>query len=116
MIKNTAISMVLYTLLAAGLGYYLYGSNQALSIVTGGVIMLLTLMSFVVIFAVVFYKKLIALAVFVIILKYVILGLILWNLSSAKWLEPIGLVVGLASLLIAILVATFIKSVSKEEL
>ncbi|AGH94228.1 hypothetical protein [Pseudobdellovibrio exovorus] len=116
MIKNTAVSMVLYTLLAAGLGYYLYGPDQAFSIATGGVIMLLTLMSFVIVFAVVFYKKLIALAVFVIILKYVILGLILWNLSSAKWLKPIGLIIGLASLLIAILVATFMKSVSKEKL
>ena len=64
----------------------------------------------------IFLKKSIALAVFVIIFKYVILGTILWNLTSAHWLKPVGFLLGLASLVFAIIVATLMKSFSSNNL
>ncbi len=63
----------------------------------------------------IFCKKSIALAVFVIIFKYVILGVILWGLSRAGWLNAIGFLVGLTSLVFSILAAMLIKSFSFQK-
>lgn len=52
----------------------------------------------------IFQKKSIALAVFAIIFKYLILALILWSLSSSQWLSPAAFCVGLTALLFGVLV------------
>ena len=114
MIKLTAALIAFYTLLVAGIGSGYFHYDFSYSVLAGGLIMLLNLAGLAFLWSLIFSKKSIALAVFVIIFKYVILGLILWSLSSVNWLNPMGLVIGLASLIFAVLAATFIKSVSER--
>lgn len=87
---------------------------MAASVLIGGSIMLLNLGGLTFLWGLIFSKKSIALAVFTIIFKYVILGLILWNLGSVTWLQPIGLVLGLSSLLFAALAAVAMKSLTRK--
>lgn len=64
--------------------------------------MLINLAGLAFVWSLIFAKKSIALAVFIIIFKYVILGMILWGLSSAQWLKPAGFLVGITSLVVAV--------------
>mgnify|MGYP001614170302 CR=1 FL=1 len=102
MIKNTATIIVIYTALAAWVAYFYFNLDFSLSILLGGLIMLLNLAALAYVWSRVFAKKSIALAVFIIIFKYVILGMILWGLSSAQWLKPAGFLVGITSLVVAV--------------
>ena len=63
----------------------------------------------------IFLKKSIALAVLVIIFKYLILALVLWAISTAPWFEPVGFVLALASFLLAIVCTTIFKKRIKTE-
>ena len=59
----------------------------------------------------VFLKKSIAFVVLVIIFKYLILGVILWNLTQAPWFQPIGFLIGLSALLFGMVLSVFFKNV-----
>jgi hypothetical protein len=116
MIKIIAFLILIYT----GLGFILaeiyLDSGFSISLLIGGLLMLVNLLGLAFIWRLIFSKKSIALAVVVIIFKYVILGTVLWSFASHKWLKPLGLVVGLGSLIFAILLATIIKSFTKTDL
>lgn len=119
MIKLTAIFIAIYTLVLAGGSYFTWNTggqdfSMAMSVLLGGGIMLLNLGGLALMWSMLFSKKPIALAVFIIIFKYVILGLILWNLGSVTWLRPVGLLLGLSSLLFAVLAAVAVKSFTKK--
>lgn len=119
MIKLTAVFMVAYTLVLAAGSYFTWsfdgrGLSMAASVLLGGGIMLFNLGGLTFLWSLIFSKKSIALAVFTIIFKYVILGLILWNLGSVTWLQPIGLVLGLSSLLFAALAAVAVRSLTQK--
>lgn len=64
--------------------------------------MLFNLLGLWILWKLIFSKKSIALAVLVIIFKYLILGLILWNLNQIQWIRPLGFVLGLGSLLVGV--------------
>ena len=113
MIKLIAISLIVYTNLISALLFFTHGQAVALSCLIGGGIMLLNLLGIYLLWHLIFSKKSIALAVFVIIFKYLILGVVLWNLSSISWLKPLGLVAGLSTLVLAILSATLMKGFVK---
>ncbi|MBY0553252.1 hypothetical protein K2P97_01905 [bacterium] len=110
MIKNITLLLALYTFVGAGLSYFIINTDFAASFMVGGLTMLLNLAGLAFLWRLIFSKKSIALAVFVIIFKYVILGMILWSLLSVNWLMPIGFIAGLGSLVFAIVTATIIKS------
>lgn len=114
MIKNITILLALYTFTGATLGYFLVNTDFAASFMVGGLIMLLNLAGLAFLWRLIFSKKSIALAAFVIIFKYVILGMILWGLLSVNWLKPVGFIAGLASLVFAIVTATILKSISEK--
>lgn len=102
MIKNTAAAIVVYTLLTGIAAYFCLNLDYTFSILLGGLMMLLNLAGLAFVWRLIFAKKSIALAVFIIIFKYVILGMILWSLSSALWLKPMGFLLGITSLVVAI--------------
>jgi hypothetical protein len=114
MIKNITLVMAVYSLLGSCLGYLLVNSHFAVSLMLGAAIMLVNLAGLAFLWRLIFSKKSIALAALVIIFKYLILGMILWSLASANWLNPIGFLAGLASLVFAVVGATAIKSFSKK--
>jgi hypothetical protein len=113
MIKSIALFIVFYTT-AFCLAFLFYSHYEsAASCALGGVIMLVNLLGLTFLWYLVFSKKSIALAVFVIIFKYLILGFILWKLADVSWMKPVGLVIGLSTLVLAILSATMMKSFVK---
>lgn len=114
MIKFTAQWLFIFTLIIASVLYFTLGNEVAYSCLFGGGIMLANLFGIYLLWFLVFSKKSIALAVFVIIFKYLILGAVLWNLTSIPWMRPIGLLLGFSTLLIAILSATLMKSFVKN--
>lgn len=116
MIKIIAINIVLYSIIISILSYFYFTTPFALGVLIGGLFMLANLAGLSFVWRLIFSKKSIALAIMVIIFKYVVLGMILWSFATFKWLNTLGFVVGLASLLFAILIATIIKSFSKTEL
>lgn len=114
MIKKISLYLLLYTLIGFTLSYWLLNSSFALSFMVGGLAMLANVVGLSFIWRLIFYKKSIALAVFIIIFKYLILGMILWSFASVKWLSPIGFVCGLSALLFSVLLAALLKSTSKN--
>lgn len=89
--------------------YFAAGFEMALSCLFGGTVIVLNLGGLWLLWKLIFSKKSIALAVLVIIFKYVILGLILWNLNQIQWVRPIGFVLGLGSLMIGVVGVALLK-------
>lgn len=116
MIKNIAIAGVAYGFTASIASYIYFGPNFSANVIIGSLVVLLNLAALSFSWKRIFSKKSIALAIFVIIFKYVILGMILWGLSVAGYLNVIGFLVGLASLLFSVFAAMLIKSLRKENL
>jgi hypothetical protein len=114
MIKNITIWMLVMTLLLVVFAYN-YGSvGFGKSVLIGSAISLGNLLGLYFIWSLIFSKKNVALAAFAIIFKYVVLGLILWKMASIQELNPIGLVLGLGTLVVAVLLATAQKAFFKK--
>lgn len=114
MIKNntsvvTAAAIFLYTILFSIILLILRSKISATNCLIAGGIMFGNFLMISILWRIIFKKKSIALAVLIIIFKYLILGIILWNLSSWIMIDPIGLIIGFSSLLIAILTVTLLK-------
>jgi len=109
MIKFVAITSLLSSILFSVILYFTVGYEAALSCLFGGTVMVLNLGGLWLLWKLIFSKKSIALAVLVIIFKYVILGLILWNLNQIQWVRPLGFVLGLGSLLVGVVGAALFK-------
>jgi hypothetical protein len=103
MIKITAISSFVAAAIFSMILYFTSGLETAVSCLFGGTVMVLNLFGLWFLWKLIFSKKSIALAVLVIIFKYLILGLILWNLNQIQWIRPLGFVLGLGSLLVGVL-------------
>ncbi len=71
--------------------------------------MLINLLGLWILWKFIFSKKSIALVLLVIIFKYLILGLILWNLNRIPWMQPLGFILGLSSLVFGILTMLVLK-------
>ncbi len=104
MIKILALSILFYTLSLAGGAYLIYGLAVSVSVLLGGLSMWINVLGLAYFWSLVFRKKSIALAAIAIIFKYLILALILWSLSSIKWLNLPAFCVGLTSLIFGVLV------------
>lgn len=109
MIKITAIYTFIFSILLAAVLYYVSSSEMAWSCLFGAAVMLLNLLGLWILWKFIFSKKSIALAVLVIIFKYLILGLILWNLNQIQWMRPIGFISGLSSLMFGVVCAALLK-------
>lgn len=109
MIKISAAASFLFSICLSLLLYFTSDWETSLSCLFGGAVMLLNLLGLWIVWKFIFSKKSIALAVLIIIFKYVILGLILWNLNQIQWMRPIGFVVGLSSLMFGVVCAALFK-------
>lgn len=109
MIKFVAIISFISSVLLASLLYFTSGFETAASCLFGGGVMVLNLFGLWFLWKLIFSKKSIALAVLVIIFKYLILGLILWNLNQIQWIRPLGFVVGLSSLMFGVVCGALFK-------
>ncbi len=109
MIKIVALATSAFAILLSLLCYFKFGAEFALSTLLGGLIILLNLLGIWISWKFIFSKKSIALVLAVIIFKYLILGLILWNLNEIQWMRPVGFILGLSSLVFGILSSLILK-------
>lgn len=116
MINYIAAAVGVYGFTASIASYFYIGGGFSANVFIGSLIVLSNLAALSFSWKRIFSKKSIALAIFVIIFKYVILGMILWGLSVAGWLNVIGFLVGLASLIFSVFAAMLMKSLKRENL
>ena len=109
MIKVAALGTAFFGFLISAFCYFRYGFEFSLSCLFGMGIMLINLLGLWILWRLIFSKKSIALVLLVIIFKYLILGLILWNLNQIQWMRPLGFILGLSSLVFGILTTLVIK-------
>ena len=114
MIKNITLWMLALTFLMVILGYDTKSSGFNNSLLIGSAISIGNLLGLYFIWKLIFSKKNVALAALAIIFKYFVLGLILWKMASIQELNPIGLVLGLGTLVVAVLLATAQKALLKK--
>lgn len=109
--SNTVTSALIafYTLIFYFILLKFQSINSANNCLVAGLIMLGNFLAITLLWKLIFNKKSIALAVLIIIFKYLILGVILWNLSNWLKIDPIGLVAGFSTLLVAILTTQLLK-------
>lgn len=114
MIKLLATSMFAYTITATLISYFLISNEYAIGVFVGGITMLVNLGGLAAFWKLIFSKKLIALAMLIIIFKYLILAVVLWALYTYKWLNPVGFFIGLASLLFGVFMLLIVKQLLKK--
>ena len=114
MVKLLAISIVIYGVGGAAIASYLSGPAFASALAVGAGTILINVLGLAVFWRLIFSKKSIALAVSVIIFKYLFLAVILWSLWSAKAVNVLGFVVGLGSLLFAVLILPIAKKINSK--
>ena len=110
MIKLTAALSILYAVVIASVYFINKNTDAALSCLIGAGIMFLNLIGFYIAMKLVFAKKSIALTVLVIIFKYTTLSFVFWKLTQVSWLQPVGFVAGIATLVLAILSMTLVRN------
>jgi hypothetical protein len=114
MIKNITIWMLLLALVMVVFGQNLQAVGFNKSVLIGTAVSIGNLLGLYFIWKLIFSKKNVALAALAIIFKYVVLGLVLWKMASIQELNPIGLVLGLGTLVVAVLLATAQKVLSEK--
>ncbi len=101
--------MLIYVVLISTVLFAGFNLEYAQSCLLGGAFMLFNLLGLYALWKIIFSKKSIALAVLVIILKYSILGYLLWLLPKIHWLVPTGFVIGISTLVLGILTTVLLK-------
>lgn len=93
---------------------YFYAPQHALSFVTGSLIILLSFVLLGIGYGMIFQKKLIALAIGIIVFKYAILGIIIFTLVKLSWFNPLWFSLGVASFVLSALVYALKESLKRE--
>lgn len=105
--------MQLLVTLLAGLFLAFYAPHHAISFLSGSFLILLSFFLLRVGFGLIFQKKLIALAIGIIVFKYAILGIIIFTLVKQTWFSPLGFSLGVASFILSG-IAYGLKEASRE--
>ena len=110
MIKIVAFAVAIYTLAATLAANFYVNQPFAISVLLGGLSIIANIAGLAFSWRLIFMKKSIALAVLVIIFKYLLLGMVLLSLMKFKWLSPAGFSIGLGSLIFGVLFAAIFNS------
>lgn len=102
MIKTIAKTQVLLSLIASLILWAVINQNAAVSCFATAAMLLLNLFGLYLLWKVVFLKKSIALGLLIIIFKYPLIALILWQMSKQAWVQPIGVFVAMLLFLLSI--------------
>lgn len=92
---------MLITVLGGLLLGWLSGSQQSASFATGSLAIGLSFSMMAIGYGLIFRKKMIALAVGIIVIKYAILGIIIFTLVKLSWFDPLWFSMGVASLILS---------------
>lgn len=102
--KLILVSQILITALVGGLLGIFYAPQQSLSFVSGSGTLFLSFILLGIGYGLIFKKKMIALAVGIIVIKYAILGIIIFTLSELLWFDPLWFSLGVASFVLSAIV------------
>lgn len=98
------IILVIQSLITALGGLLLHvfcAPQQALSFAAGSLVILFSFFLLGIGFGLIFKKKLIALAIGIIVFKYAILGIIIFTLVKISWFNPLWFSLGVASFILS---------------
>lgn len=95
-----AFQMIISALGSILLGYF-YAPQQAGSFAAGSLAIGLSFAMMAIGYALIFKKKMIALAIGIIVFKYAILGIIIFTLVKLSWFDPLWFSMGVASLVLS---------------
>ncbi len=109
MIKLTAVLVLVFTAVGAAVFQVTSDGVAAVSCITGGLFIFVNLLSLAWVWGHVLARKSIALAYLAILLKYLVLAYLFWYFSKSGWIQPKGFILGLSTLIFAILSMTVIR-------
>lgn len=99
--KIILIFQILITLLGGLALFPFCAPHQVLSFATGSLVILTSFFLLGIGFGLIFRKKLIALAIGIIVFKYAILGIIIFTLVKLSWFSPLWFVLGVSSFILS---------------
>lgn len=94
-------SQIVFTLIFGALSMIMASPHRANNFIIGSITILLSFVLMGVGFKLIFSKKLIALAVGIIVFKYAILGIIIYTLVHRPWFNPLWFSFGVSSLILS---------------
>lgn len=115
--KKVLIPQALITVIGGILLGYFTAAPQAYSFVAGSGLIFLSFLLLGIGWGLIFHKKLIALAVGIIVFKYAILGIIIFTIVKLPWFTPLWFAMGIASFVISAINFAVIQTLKepKEE-
>ncbi len=113
--KLITISHLVFALFLGILIHFWFSSNSSSSFYLGAGLIQLSYLALALSWSLIFHKKLIALAVILIIFKYAILGAILFQIVKLQWLDFLWFSLGIASFITAAFVYAISAARKKEE-
>lgn len=108
--KKVLCLQALVTALGALLLAIFAASSQMVSFLVGSGLILLSFFLLGTGWALIFQKKLIALAVGIIVFKYAILGIIIFTIVKRPWFDPMWFAMGVASFVLSAIYYAVMKS------
>lgn len=111
--KFVLIVQALFTLIGSVILFIFYTPQHALSYVSGALVILMSFFFLGIGFGLIFKKKLIALAIGIIVFKYAILGIIIFTLVKLSWFNPLWFALGVASFILSAIVYALKESVKE---
>lgn len=113
--KIITLSHLFFALILGIFINFYFDRNCALSFLFGAGLIHLSYLALALSWSLIFQKKLIALAVILIIFKYAILGVILFQVVKLQWLDFLWFCLGIASFITAAITYAVIAARKKEE-
>ncbi|MBK9324675.1 MAG: hypothetical protein IPM97_17305 [Bdellovibrionaceae bacterium] len=113
--KRILLFQTLIILLGVTTLFYFGPRHSAESFFSGGLLIAINFIFLGFAWNLVFRKKLVALSVLIIVFKYAILGVIIYQLVKQTWLLPFWFAAGVASMMIASLIFATTAGFFKEE-
>ena len=104
--KPFLISQAIFTFVGTAAAYLLLDPQRAMSYGVGSIVVLGNFAILMFVWKRIFQKKQIALAVSLIVIKYALLGGILYIVLRTEWAQPIWLGVGLGTLIFSTLMTS----------
>ncbi|MDG0814923.1 hypothetical protein [Bdellovibrio svalbardensis] len=99
--KKVLISHLLVSALGSFLIAIFTAAHQGYSFLAGSLVIFLSFLMLGIGFSLIFEKKLIALAISIIVFKYAILGIIIFTIVKLPWFTPLWFAMGVASFVLS---------------
>ena len=102
MIKSLAKAQIVVSLCVAAFLYVFVNQNVAITSLSTSVVLLANLYGLFIFWRIVFLKKSIALGLLIIIFKYPLIALCIWQISKQPWVQLEGILVSMLAFIVSI--------------